>query len=129
MNTIKVLDMETDKGSEDLAEHLKSDDFFSVDKYPKGFFQIIAVTYSENNTGATIDGFLGLKGVTNKISFPVMIDSDGKFIRARGSITIDRTKWNINHQSPSIFSDLKDGAISDQVVIGLDLRFRAPISN
>jgi polyisoprenoid-binding protein YceI len=124
MNTIKVLDMETDKGREDLAQHLKSDDFFAVGTYPQGFFSIIAVTYSESNTSATIDGFLGLKGVTNRISFPVTIESDGKSIRTRGSVTIDRTKWNVNHQSPSIFSSLKDGAISDQVIIELDLRFR-----
>ena len=124
MNTIKVLDMESDMGRNDLAQHLKSDDFFSVASYPQGFFSIITVTYSENNTAATIDGFLGLKGITNRIQFPVIIESDGKSIRTRGNVTIDRTKWNVNHQSASIFSDLKDGAISDQVVIELDLRFR-----
>lgn len=124
MTTIKVLDMQSEVGRQDLAQHLKSDDFFSVSTYPEGSFSIIAVVYSEDNADATIDGFLSLKGVTNKISFPVMIESDRKSIRAKGSVTIDRTKWNINHQSASIFSDLKDGAISDSVVIEVDLRFR-----
>jgi polyisoprenoid-binding protein YceI len=124
MNTIKVLDMETDKGREDLAQHLKSDDFFSVTTYPQGFFSIVTVAYSENNTAATIDGFLSLKGVSNRMKFPVTIEADGKLIRIRGTVTIDRTKWNVNHQSSSIFSDLKDGAISDEVIIGLDILFR-----
>lgn len=121
MNTIKVLDMENDT---DLTQHLKSDDFFSVGSHPQGSFSIVTVNYSESNAAATIDGFLSLKGITNRISFPVTIEPDGKSIRTRGSVTIDRTKWNINHQSSSIFSDLKDGAISDQVIIELDLRFR-----
>jgi polyisoprenoid-binding protein YceI len=124
MKTIKVHDMDDDVSRHDLAQHLKSDDFFSVDRYPQGSFSIVAINYSQNNAAATIDGILNLKGVANKISFPVTIESDGTSIRTRGSITIDRTKWNVNHQSSSIFSDLKDGAISDQVIIELDFRFR-----
>lgn len=123
ISTIKVLDMETEKGRNDLAEHLKSDDFFAVGEYPKGFFSILTVTYGDKNS-ATIDGFLSLKGVSNKVSIPVSMKSDGKSIQASGSVTINRTKWNINHQSASIFGNLKDDAISDDVVIELDLRFR-----
>lgn len=123
MNTIKVLDME-ERGNKDLADHLKGDDFFSVSTFPQGFFSIIAVTYAENKTDATVDAFLGLKGVTNRISFPVKIEPDGKSIRARGMVTIDRTKWNVNYQSASVIGAIKDSTLSDSVVIELDLRFR-----
>jgi len=122
MNTIKVLDME-EKGNKDLADHLKGDDFFSVSTYSQGFFSIIAVTYSNDHT-ATLDGFLGLKGITNRISFPVTIESDGKSVRARGTVTIDRTKWNVNYQSASVIGAIKDSTLSDSVVIELDLKFR-----
>lgn len=123
MNTIRGTDQKDEKGNKDLSDHLKSDDFFSVATFPTGYFSIISVAY-ENSTDATLEGFLGLKGITHKIKFPVKIETEGKSIRARGSVTIDRTKWNVNYQSSSIFANLKDSSLSDSVVIELDLRFR-----
>lgn len=123
MNTIRAVDQKEERGNKDLSDHLKGDDFFSVAAFPTGHFSIISVTY-ENSTDATLEGFLGLKGITNKIKFPVKIEAQEKSIRARGTVTIDRTKWNVNYQSASLFGNLKDSTLSDQVVIELDLRFR-----
>jgi len=123
MNTLQVLGMETPKGKKGLEDHLKNDDFFSVSTYPKGFFSIISITYS-GNTATTLDGFLGIKGISNRISFPIKVESDGKSVRARGTVTIDRTKWNVMYQSKAIGATLKDGLISDDVIIDLDLRFK-----
>lgn len=123
MNSIKATDQKEERGNKELTDHLKAADFFDTAIFPWGNFSIISVTYSDDHT-ATVDGFLGLKGIVNKISFPITIESSGKSIRVKGSVTIDRTKWGVNYQSGSIFANLKDNALSDSVVIELDLRFR-----
>lgn len=122
---IKATDISVDNGRNDLEEHLRSADFLSTDMYPKGFFAInrSAMDSSKPNT-YLIDGFLALRNATNRIQFPATIVREGDLIKAEATTTIDRTKWNINHQSGSLFGNLKDGAISDEVVVTMKLVFR-----
>lgn len=124
MNSIHVTDMKPDDGGKDLEEHLKNDDFFSASTYPKGSFTVLNTTKPYNNQ-ATVTGNLLLKGISNTIRFPVTITQQGKQIKIKSTFAINRTSWGINYQSGSIFSDLKDGIISDQVLITLDFTLQS----
>lgn len=84
-------------------KHLKSDDFFSSEKFPKMTFSN-AVFKSTGNGNYVLTGNLTIKDVTKKVSFEVtqnngiIIDPWGK-TRAGFSAktTIDRTNFNINY--------------------------------
>ena len=52
-----------------------------------------------------------------------MITDTDKGIQFEATLTIDRTKWNINYKSQSLFSTVKDGIIADEIGISFKLLF------
>jgi polyisoprenoid-binding protein YceI len=125
MNTLTSTGMKPKKSRNDLEKHLISADFFDTNQFPTGNFSIVQVDPVIGKTNEyTITGYLSLKGVTNAIRFPALIVLSKGLVSAKAEITIDRTKWNIIYQSGSIFTNLKDGVISDEIRLSLDLLFR-----
>ena len=85
------------------------------------------ITKVEEGSGATqtITGDLTIRGNTNEISFPAEVSVDDNMIHASTEkITLDRTLWEVNHMSKSVFAELKDRFIDDEMVVKLDLHFK-----
>lgn len=116
MSSIKDVDNNTR-----LMNHLKSDDFFGVEKFPTAKFVITKVTGAGNNYQVT--GNFNIKGKTNPISFPVQLtwNNDKTVSAIADKIIIDRTKFGIEYKSKSIFSTLGNNFINDEFVIGVKL--------
>uniref|UniRef100_UPI0032174BEC YceI family protein n=1 Tax=uncultured Draconibacterium sp. TaxID=1573823 RepID=UPI0032174BEC len=102
-----------------LVGHLKSDDFFSVDKHPNATFKIKSIDGTGSNK--TVVGDLTIKGITNEISFPAEVTVDGNKVTATGNATIDRTKWNMKFRSGKFFDSLGDKMIHDEFDIKFEL--------
>jgi polyisoprenoid-binding protein YceI len=126
MNSISVLDIKEPKMNESLVNHLKSADFFNVDSFPVATFQFASVEESTNKSDKSEDnspthiikGNLTIKGITRMISFPVSIKFEDKSIVASTpQFTLNRTEWSINYGSKSIFANLKDNFIHDEMAI------------
>ncbi len=120
MTSIEVTDLEGE-GKEKLEKHLKMGDFFEVETYPTGQFEIIEVSASSDSTSThMIGGNLTMLDTTNYIQFPasVMIDENG-FSATTPAFTIDRTQWGIVYKS----SKLGDMAINDRM--GLEITLNA----
>lgn len=122
MNSMKSTDMKG-QGATDLISHLKSGDFFSVEQFPQAFFSIVSVSPGKSPGVLNVTGVLRIKGIANTITFPAEIKTSAAGAQAKAEVTIDRTKWEVTYQSKSIFSDLKDGAIADDIIITLNLIF------
>jgi polyisoprenoid-binding protein YceI len=122
MNSLTNLD-QTGNDKKDLEEHLKSDDFFAVRQYPQASFNVVSVTPTKKPGLYTIVGALTIKGKANEISFPATITTTATNVKATAVTSINRTKWGVNFQSESVFGVLKDGAISDDIFVTLDLTF------
>ncbi len=116
MTTIKDADK-----SANLEKHLKSEDFFGTEKFPTASFSIKKVTANSNN--ANITGDLTIKGITNSITFPATIvwNADKTVTAVADKIVIDRTKYNIQYKSKSIFSDIGDNFIYDDFTLSVKL--------
>lgn len=101
------------EGNAKLQGHLKSEDFFHVEKFPEGTFEITSVTEGVENKEAlvmkdathTITGNLTLKGVTKSISFPARVIKEGDKIIADANFNIDRTQWNIVYGNDESLGD------------------------
>ncbi len=120
MTSITCTDL-TDKGYNDkLIGHLKSDDFFSIEKNPSSKFEITKVKL-KSGIDYDITGKLTIKGITNEITFPAIIKMDAKTIVAIAKIMVDRTKFDIKYGSASFFSSIGDKAISDNFEIDVNL--------
>lgn len=112
MNSMKEID-----GSGVVINHLKSEDFFNVEKFPTSIIEIMSI----NNNIVT--GDLTILNKTNEISFPAQfMKQDGK-LYARADFTIDRTLWGIKYGSGKFFQDLGDKAIKDDIKFNLELVF------
>jgi polyisoprenoid-binding protein YceI len=99
-----------------LTGHLKSADFFDVEKFPKVTFQSTSITPA-GKAGAThtITGNLSLHGVTKAITFPAKIDTAGGGVNVGAEFSINRKDFGIAY--PGMADDL----IRDDVVLKLDI--------
>ena len=129
MNSIENTDLSDPEWNKKLVDHLKSEDFFSVEKYPQASFVTTDISKDTGDTGYKVSGKLTIKGITNEISFPVNVKVDGNYLTANGIATIDRTKWNIKYGSGSFFSGLGDKMIYDDFEIEFDLVANAEEAN
>lgn len=109
-----------------LVKHIKGDDFFAVDKFPKATFVIKSMTpsslESEGQGRYLISGDLTIKDTTQPVSFIASVESNDTEISATGSFAINRTTWNIKYGSSTFFGDLGDKAIRDAITITIDLK-------
>lgn len=123
MNKIVNEDLTDKKMNDMLVNHLKSPDFFDVAKYPQTQFTITKV---EAVTGDTIthliSGNLKMKDVEKNITFGAKITKEGNMYKAVSvPFTIDRTQWNVKFGSKSIFKELKDNIINDNIELQITI--------
>lgn len=123
MNAINVQDINAENGKDKLEGHLKSADFFDVEKYPEGKFTITDVEeLSDSEFTHKISGNLELKEAVKNISYNAAITKEGDTYTAKtATFTIDRTQWGVNYGSKNIFKDLKDSFINDDMEISITL--------
>jgi hypothetical protein len=130
MNAIEVLDIEPGEMNQKLVGHLKSPDFFLVDSFPTAKFKFSTVKPIENIVEAaegitpthTIEGNLTLRGVTRNVTFPAYVNLKNGTVEARTpQFIINRTEWNVNYGSKSIFANLKDNFIHDEIGLTITL--------
>lgn len=123
MTSIANIDIEDEGMNEKLVNHLKSDDFFSVDSFPEAKFVIANVSTLDNEEFNTkIEGNLTIKGITQSIVFNANVKINNGTVKASSeNIVIDRTKFGVNYKSKSIFEELKDKFIDDEFSIKLEL--------
>ena len=128
MNTISVTDLKPGDGKEDLENHLKGtadkekkDHFFNVNKYPTSDLKIIKVEEKEGKT--VIFGNLSIKGVTKAVNFPAQINiTDNEVTINSDTLGLNRTYFNVNYASKSLFADLKDKFINDEIRIQVNVK-------
>lgn len=108
----------TSPSGDGLVSHLKNADFFDVEMYPSA-----ALTVGNYENGI-LDGELTIKGITNEVSFPVILIQEGENIKLVGDISFDRTQWGIQYGSGRFFDDLGDSAIDDMIDLAVDLTLK-----
>jgi len=113
--TIKTDSITTD--TPDLTKHLKTADFFEVEKYPEATFLSTAITPGgENGASHTVTGNLTLHGVTKAITFPATINVTPDAATVESSFSINRKDFGINYAGAA------DNLIRDNVVLALHVR-------
>lgn len=123
MRSIKNEDLKDAEYNAKLVGHLKSDDFFAVEKNPTSTFKITAVKPLKNRKDATheITGDLTIRGTTHPITFPAKVEVKKGEVSAQGKLTVDRTKYNVRYGSGKFFENLGDKMINDTFELELNL--------
>ncbi len=116
MNSITNRDIESDEYRGKIVVHLKSDDFFGVEKYPTAKLVVTSSGKFKDNM-AKVTGDLTIKGKTHAIEFDVK--KDGKNYTTM--LTVNRTKYDIRYGSKSFFDNLGDKVIYDDFTLEINL--------
>lgn len=120
MNTIQDSDLKDDKMKGTLEKHLKSDDFFGVEKFPLSKLVITGKNTFVNGAG-TVKGNLTIKAITLPVEFNATAVEEGKTITFTAQITVNRAKYDVRYGSGSFFTDLGNKAISDEFILDITL--------
>ena len=119
-----------------LLGHLKSADFFDVEKNPEGNFELTGVRpydgtalkdstdprqeqiskYKVTDPTHVVSGNLTLKGVTKNVEFPARITVSGDNAEAIAKFNINRKDWGI------VYPGKPDDLIRDAVHLGISIK-------
>lgn len=129
MTSIKVLDLkEGTKNNEKLVGHLKSPDFFNVEKHTAATLKITDVKKTGKQASSDkaqeykITADLTIKGHKNSIDFTAYVKVDGANISARtNKIIFDRSKFDVRYGSETFFGSLGNKAIYNDIEMKITL--------
>jgi len=120
MTSITCTDITDPKSNKRLVDHLRSEDFFSVGRYQRSQFVVIAIK-SKSANEYEVTGDLTIKGKTHPISFLVKLTNTNNAWQAEAALTFDRSKYDVKFGSQSFYENLGDKFVYDDVDISLKL--------
>lgn len=117
MTSLLVEDL-TGSSKQRLEGHLKSDDFFSVNKHKTAYLSI-------NSSKATDSGFIAQGSLTIKdITHPIEFKLTRSLVGFVADLVFDRSKYNVRYNSGSFFENLGDNLILDEIELTANLYFQ-----
>ena len=122
MTSITCTDITDAKSNKRLVDHFKSDDFFSVNRYPRSQFVITSVK-NKSRDEYEVTGDLTIKGKTHPVTFPVKLRNTNSEWHADATMTFDRSKYDVKFGSQSFYENLGDKLVYDDVDISINLTF------
>ena len=114
MTTLTCDDLTADQGKANLEGHLKSNDFFAVEKFNTATLAISSV----DNNNAT--GILTIKDISHPIKFTLIKNQDVY----NASLVFDRSKYDIRFNSGSFFKNLGDKLILNEIELTAELKLK-----
>ena len=128
MTSISNTDIESPEWRQKLENHLKAEDFFYVDSFPRAILEIKGKQpYSSDKSAVNnqILADLTIRGITHEISFPFQISLSNSIFNAEGKINVNRTLFNIKYKSGTFFKDLGDRMIYDDFIVRFSVQTKA----
>ena len=120
MTTITSTDLEGEY-LQKLNGHLKSQDFFGVEKYPTASFKITEVKQNDAKGKYVVTGDMTIKETTKSITFDAQLVANGDALTAVADIIIDRSEFDVRYGSGSFFDNLGDKTIYDDFTLSINL--------
>ena len=116
MNSITCTDIENEGVNKKLVDHLKSDDFFGVEKFPTATFTVTKAAKFSNGK-ANVSGNITIKGKTEPVNFVVTKQNNVY----KTQLKVDRSKFDVRYGSNSFFDNLGDKAIDNIFILDIQL--------
>jgi polyisoprenoid-binding protein YceI len=95
-------------------EHLRSPDFFEVEKHPLATFKSSRMTFDEQGAPKTVDGELTIKGISKPVTLEVTNFNCGDHPMAKvpacganATASIKRSEFNMGYAIPAVPDEIK----------------------
>lgn len=116
MTSIDATDL-TGEYHDKLVGHLKSEDFFSVEKNKTSILKVKSSTPIKGAAAGTnnydIVADMIIKGISNEVKFPAIVVATKGQVVINADFDINRTLYDIKYGSKTFFDGIGDKAISD----------------
>ena len=127
MTSIDNINLAGDDLKQVLEDHLKSDDFFFVKRFPEARFKLTAKPISDGQSSSSpnynVKGELTLCGVTATQEFAASISQgDNGSLTAEAHFDFDRTRWGVIYGSTRFFKHLGMHLVFDHISLQLRLK-------
>lgn len=101
-----------------LTDHLKTGDFFGIEKYPKSTFESTKIVADEagGENAYTVTGNLEMRGTKKSVTFPAEIVVANESVNVDAEFSINRKDFGI------VYAGKADDLIRHGVVIRLNLK-------
>ena len=123
LNLMKCFDLKNEFTNKKLIGHLKSDDFFDVANYPNAVLELVSGKNISGNE-FKFNGNLTIKGRTHPVTFKGTVVENNSSYDADLKLIFDRSKYDVRYRSASLFSDLGDRIIADDVKLNVKAKFK-----
>ena len=128
MKTINNTDLKDAEYNKKLVTHLKSDDFFSVEKHPEAKLTIKKFT-KVGKEEFKLEGELSIKGIVKPLAFNAKVQQEKQDItKITADLEFDRTEFDVRYGSGKFFQGLGDKVIADKIEVKVELKGK-PTSN
>lgn len=124
--TITDIDLKDAESNNKLVNHLKSEDFFNVAKFPTSKLELTSV---EPISGAASDApnynvkaNLTIRDVTKGITFPASLNITDNSLTGSGTFDVDRTEFGLKYGSGKFFEGLGDKMIKDNFTMKFNIK-------
>ncbi|MDQ3073134.1 MAG: YceI family protein [Bacteroidota bacterium] len=127
MTSISLSDQDKKNLPEDkqgnLVGHLKSDEFFSTEKYPTAEFEITSSKPLDSAGYNTfVYGNLTIRDKKKNIGFPAKLNVNGDKATADARVIIDRSDFDVKYNSSNFVKNLAaDDIISNDITMDIHL--------
>jgi len=120
MNTLTSTDLTDKDYNIKYVTHMKSPDFFNVEKYPES--KLVIKNSKKTDKGLEVNGDLTMIGQTKPVTFTVTDwKNTGSQVSGKSTLVLDRTLWGLKYGSDSFFKGLGDKAIKNEFNLTVDL--------
>ena len=120
MSSINVTDLQG-RAKEMLEGHLRSSDFFDVEIHPEATLTFESKSFNQVKNQISFEGQLTIKDISNSIVFDATLLEATPYLKAKGILSFDRSKFNVRFRSGSFFENLGDKLILDDIDINIKL--------
>lgn len=84
-----------DTGNRKRDDHLRSEDFFAVERFPT--ISVVVTALQQAGAGAHMRGTLTIRGVTRPLELPVEVTQLGDgVVQVAATAVVDRTDWEVD---------------------------------
>ena len=115
MSSMTCNDIKEEGSNNALVNHLKGEDFFSVDDFPTATLKLLKAHQLNDTTlnNYSIIADLTILGQTHPVEFLCSINFNDSGAKADGTIAVDRAMYGIKYKSKTWYADLGDRFIED----------------